>query len=269
MKAYPFAQPDLEAIAKVLAEAATHAELTGLFRAAHLTEPSESEGLSKWKRIYNPLAIAQNRTQTGNFVLRFIQLVISPKRFAGRSAEYEMLRESANRLVAFHGWILNEEAKFARVEPAGTIDEAKQRAGRLAAELERRKVHADVISFCRAEFLQENYFHAVFEATKSVAEKIRRKANVKGDGADIVDLAFGLGKSSPRLAINALSTKTEEDEQRGFSNLLKGMFGMFRNVTGHAPKIHWEITEQDALDLLTIVSLIHRRLDVAQTYSES
>lgn len=118
VKAYRFAQPDLEAIAKMLAEAATHAELTGLFRAAHLTEPSESEGLAKWKRIYNPLAIAQNRTQTGNFVLRFIQLVISPKRFADRSTEYEMLGESANRLLAFHGWILNEEAKFVRVEPA-------------------------------------------------------------------------------------------------------------------------------------------------------
>ena len=33
--------------------------------------------------------------------------------------------------------------------------------------------------------------------------------------------------------------------------LLKGMFGTFRNVTAHAPKIAWPIDEQDALDLLT------------------
>lgn len=44
-------------------------------------------------------------------------------------------------------------------------------------------------------------------------------------------------------------------------NLLKGMFGTFRNVT--APKIHWNITEQDAMDLLTLCSLLHRRLDAA------
>ncbi len=27
------------------------------------------------------------------------------------------------------------------------------------------------------------------------------------------------------------------------------------------PKIHWEITEQDALDMMSLASLIHRRLD--------
>jgi hypothetical protein len=54
-----------------------------------------------------------------------------------------------------------------------TIDEAKVRANRLRSELERRHVHSDVLAFCRAELLQENYFHAVLEATKSVSEKIR------------------------------------------------------------------------------------------------
>jgi uncharacterized protein (TIGR02391 family) len=44
---------------------------------------------------------------------------------------------------------------------------------------------------------------------------------------------------------------------------MKGMFGAFRNVTAHAPKICWNVTEQDALDLLTIASLVHRRLDSA------
>jgi len=46
-------------------------------------------------------------------------------------------------------------------------------------------------------------------------------------------------------------------------NLMKGMFGTFRNVTAHAPKIHWVMTEQDALDLMTIASFLHRRLDSA------
>lgn len=33
------------------------------------------------------------------------------------------------------------------------------------------------------------------------------------------------------------------------------------NTTAHAPKTHWNITELDALDTLTTMSLIHRRLD--------
>ena len=50
-------------------------------------------------------------------------------------------------------------------------------------------------------------------------------------------------------------------EQNGFMHLLKGIFGTFRNTTAHAPKITWNIDEQDALDILSTVSLIHRKLD--------
>ncbi len=44
-------------------------------------------------------------------------------------------------------------------------------------------------------------------------------------------------------------------------NLVKGLFGTFRNTTAHAPKIKWSIGEQDALDILSMVLLVHRRLD--------
>ena len=39
---------------------------------------------------------------------------------------------------------------------------------------------------------------------------------------------------------------------------------MFRNPTAHEPKVDWEITEQDALDILGIISYCHRRLDNAK-----
>lgn len=141
------------------------------------------------------------------------------------------------------------------------MSEAQQRAGRLRSKLIERNVHHDVLNFCRAELLQENYFHAVFEATKSVAQKIRDKTGLTGDGAELVDRAFGL--SDPLLAINSLRTEPEQSDQKGFANLLKGIFGTFRNVTAHAPRITWKIEEQDALDLLTMVSYLHRRLDAA------
>jgi uncharacterized protein (TIGR02391 family) len=79
-----------------------------------------------------------------------------------------------------------------------------------------------------------------------------------------VDQAFGAGKAgTPILAFNSLRSETELSEHSGLMNLMKGMFGAFRNVTGHAPKVSWPIGEQDALDLLTIASYIHRRLDTA------
>jgi uncharacterized protein (TIGR02391 family) len=51
-------------------------------------------------------------------------------------------------------------------------------------------VHPDVLEFCKPELLEENYFHAVFEATKSVAEKIRVKTGLGKDGTELVDTAF-------------------------------------------------------------------------------
>lgn len=101
--------------------------------------------------------------------------------------------------------------------------------------------------------------HAVLEASKSVADKIRQRSGLTGDGAVLIDGAFG--GSAPILRINSYVTKTEEDEQKGFVNLLKGLFGTFRNPVAHEPQISWEMSEEDALDLFALVSYAHRRID--------
>lgn len=124
-------------------------------------------------------------------------------------------------------------------------------------------MHPDVLAFCRAELVQRNYFHAVFEATKSVADKIRTRTGLKSDGGQLVDDAFGIKGGMPALAFNLLQSPTEESEHKGLAMLVKGMFGTFRNTTAHAPKISWPIGLEDALDLLTLASMLHRRLDAA------
>jgi uncharacterized protein (TIGR02391 family) len=44
---------------------------------------------------------------------------------------------------------------------------------------------------------------------------------------------------------------------------MRGVFSAFRNPEAHEPKVHWHVSEADALDLLSALSLIHRRLDSA------
>jgi uncharacterized protein (TIGR02391 family) len=141
------------------------------------------------------------------------------------------------------------------------LPEAEQRARSLRHNLAQRNIHPDVLKFCKAELLQDNYFHAVFEATKSVADKIRQMSGLTTGGAALVDEALTV--SHPVLALSKLATETEKMEQTGFAILLKGIFGTFRNVTAHAPKIRWSIDEQDAMDLLTMVSYAHHKLDIA------
>jgi uncharacterized protein (TIGR02391 family) len=83
------------------------------------------------------------------------------------------------------------------------------------------------------------------------------------DGHRLVDDAFGQSSGPPRLAFNSLRTDTERSEHLGLMNLMKGAFSAFRNPTAHEPKTRWVVNEEDALDLLSLVSLLHRRLDTA------
>ena len=248
----------LEEVVKQLAEQATGTELSRMFDDLGLRDDSGES--TKWRRIFSVLTDAQRREGNGTRVAVFVERILSPVRFKEARA-HEEARVVVNRLLVFHGLFVNEAGKLQLVAAAKTLNEAAERASRLRAELTRRKIHPDVLRFCRAELLADNYFHAVFEATKSVADKIRTKAGLTTDGNDLVDQAFGLRQGMPRLAFNSLVTETQQTEHKGLGNLLRGLFGTFRNVTAHAPRITWTIEEDEALELLTITSYLHRRLD--------
>lgn len=266
MPAIPtFDDTHLERICDVLADTSTGltgSEIGRILRDLSIDDPMP--GITKRRRLCEALRDRQKRDGCGNHIIAFIHRAMDPVRYTGNSGHFEFKRQELNVVLAFSGYSLGEDGKLRLKTAARTLTEAEERAGRLRAELQRRSVHADVLAFCRAELLQSNYFHAVFEATKSVADKIRSRTGLMGDGAELVDQAFGFGRAGmPFLAFNTLQSETERSEHTGLMNLLKGMFGAFRNVTAHAPKVSWPITEQDALDLLTIASFLHRRLDGA------
>lgn len=81
------------------------------------------------------------------------------------------------------------------------------------------------------------------------------------DGSTLIEQVFS---NNPILSINNYQTRREKDEHSSFCNLLKGLCGMLRNPEAHQPKIYWNIDEQDALEILSLVSYCHRRLDKAQ-----
>jgi uncharacterized protein (TIGR02391 family) len=254
----------LQAACDVLADTdtgLTGSEIGDLLRSCSIDDPHPT--ITKRRRLFKALSARQRQDRCANNVAAFIQAAMAPVRYAGNSNTFELRRNGLNVALAFGGLHLGEDGKLRSVAAVRTLSEAEERASRLRAELIRRQVHPDVLVFCQAELLQRNYFHAVFEATKSVAEKVRRRTGLTGDGAALVDSAFSIGKTGPILALNSLRSESEQSEQKGFANLLKGMFGMFRNTTGHAPRVAWPVNEKEALDILTLVSLLHRRIDSA------
>ncbi len=127
------------------------------------------------------------------------------------------------------------------------------------SELQKRHIHHDVIKCCKEEYLQENYFHAIFEAAKSLSEKVREKTGILDDGSSLFNTAFSV--SNPKLAINSLQTSSEKNIQNGLKEMLNGVTHMVRNVTAHELKIKWVVDEQEAIDILTTISFLHKQLD--------
>ena len=255
---------DLEQICRVFAEAVSHADITNYLKEARI---AENGGNPRWERMLLALAERQSHDQCSNAVIAFACQILRPSRYLDRRQEYEELRRKVNFTLAFYGLQVTEQGKAASVSTAKTVSEAETRASELRSELMRRSVHGEVLAFCKAELLDKNYFHAVLEASKSLADKIRHRTALTADGAALVDLAFST--KSPMLAVNSLRTDTERSEQTGFANFLKGIFGLFRNVTAHAPKVAWIVDKREAMDALTIISYAHRRLDEATLVPKS
>jgi uncharacterized protein (TIGR02391 family) len=108
----------------------------------------------------------------------------------------------------------------------------------------------------------------MLEASKNVFDKIRNLTGLADDGALLVDAALSLGKAgTPRLRINQLATPTDRDEQNGLANLIKGLSGMFRNPVAHDPRLNRQASEDELLELLTMLSMVHRRRHSASSAS--
>lgn len=249
----------IEMVCKALADAVTGTQIPNLI--TRLRPQHDVDGMTKWKRLFNAVVDAQNRQQDGRPLIWLVTQIMQPVRF-DTTESFSTTQAVLNERLLLSGLEVRQDGRVHRVSRATTLEDAKRRASDLRASLESRNVHSDVLRFCRAELLQENYFHAVLEASKSVADKLRDHTGLSGDGADLVDRTCSV-KSGPIVAFNTLQTEWEKSEQSGLSMLMKGLFSCFRNVTAHAPRLLWATSKAEALDMLSLASMLHRRIDAA------
>jgi uncharacterized protein (TIGR02391 family) len=257
-----FESTQLEAACRVLADTAnglTGTEVQYILAELGIQDPTPE--MTKWKRLFNALAEAQNKHHVGNHLILFINKAMSPARYTTKPELFAWRQDGLNVALAFAGYAVNSKGQVVHTTPESTVEGALTRAKRLNSVLQSRGTHQEIFKYCKSELLQDNYFHAVLEAVKGVAERLRQMSGLDNDGADLVNTVFSV--KNPILAINSLKTETELSEQKGVANLLVGVFGAIRNPTAHAPKVVWSMPEQDAIDVLGILSYVHRKLDGA------
>ncbi len=246
----------MEYLARLLGEEVTGSKLSLLLEQVYLKDTPELS--TKWKRIYNAFAEYQNEKQCSNQIMHFIKLIIEPANYLGDLEHYHQLLLDISKVLSFLGYEAHEDGKIYPCVKANSLSEAEDRANNLLSKLKQRGGHPSVFYYCRAELLDSNYFHAVFEANKGLFQRIRDLSGLTTDGNTLIEQVFSC---NPILVINNFQSHSEQDEHKGFGNLLKGLCGMFRNPEAHEAKISWNISEQDALDILCMISYCHRRLD--------
>ncbi|NTV47970.1 MAG: TIGR02391 family protein [Chlorobiales bacterium] len=251
-----FPEGQIESLARLLGECGSGTDISRVLRDRSLADDSGES--TKWRRLYWVFLSCQRQHGCANRIIDFTQSFLIPARFVGRGEEFETIRQQLNVILSFAGLVYETDGKFRECKVARTLDEAEARVKTIRAKFQGRLIHAEVLKYCRAELLQENYFHAVFEASKGLAQRIREMSGIQADGADLVDRVFSIER--PILAINTLQTQTEKSEHKGFAALLKGCFAAVRNPLAHEPKILWK-GEDDAADYLSLISLLHRKLD--------
>lgn len=222
-------------------------------------------GATKWERLEVALQTQQQKDRASNCLIRFITDAMEPSRHVSDPGRFSALRDSLTEALALVGLRITEQGKVGTAERAATLDEVARLAGRLRTELTRRGVHKEVLAYCNEELIRQSLFHAVFEAVKGLGARLRLMTGAGLDGSDLIDYCFGGRSGQPVVRINAYASETDQSEHRGFANLMRGIFGTFRNPPAHAARAaaEWTITEADALDLFSMLSFIHRRLDHA------
>ena len=219
---------------------------------------------SKRDRLRYALGFQYNRGGN-NGVLHLIKTLNELVVYFRDPEAFRQFCSGLNRILRFHGVEYRDDGEFHKVDPTRTLTEAQRRAEALDNKMVSRRVHYEVRKYCKAEYMGENYFHAVVEAYKGLAERIREKTGQTSDGLELMKHSFQRPSPAqggyPRLAFNTLATVTEKNEHDGLLDLLNGCTRFFRNPMSHTPKVKWHRDVNDAVDCLTLISLLHFVLD--------
>lgn len=218
-------------------------------------------GLNKRDWLYNCLANEINKKRSLNGVYNFLEKALNPVAFTDERSrnKYDYLLEGVNRALLLAGLEITKEGKLTEVVQAKTLDEVDRRVNSLQRQLYNRAIHNEVQKYCIKDYLQKDYYDAVFEAAKGLAERVREITGLTTDGGTLFQTAFS--KNDPYLFFNSMQTDSEKSEFIGLKELMEAIFHLARNPAAHTPKINWKVDEAKALDILTLISFAHKYLD--------
>jgi uncharacterized protein (TIGR02391 family) len=269
----PINEQQLKALCDVLGHTSSgfsKTELTQLLRECDIAIADDGSskngytytlGLNKAKWLFNCFAEEINKRQGFDRIYLFIEKALNPVSYTHDSHRdnYAYRFEETNKVLLFIGLEISKSGKISEAPKAESLDEVDRRVNSLKRHLYNRAIHQQVEKYCVKDYLRRDYFDAVFEAAKGLADRVRDISGLSLDGGKLFQTAFA--KNDPYIFFNAMKTESEISEFTGLKELLEAIFHLIRNPAAHTPKINWRIDETKALDVLTVISFAHKYLD--------
>lgn len=138
------------------------------------------------------------------------------------------------------------------------LEKAFERSGKAAAEftalLDERVIAASMHHYQDGDFRE-----AVLNGMMALAEAIRVRTGLQGDGVQLCSVAFK--PEEPLLVFSENQSIIGRDDQQGFHKIMLGAFQGIRNPKAHS--LAHDLTATSAAQYLVFISLLIRRVDEA------
>lgn len=144
-------------------------------------------GLNKREWLYNCLSSEINNSHSFMRVYAFLEKALNPVAFTvGKNRDkYNYFFDGVNKALLLTWREITKEGTLIEVVHAKTLDDVDQRVNSLRWQLYNRSIHGEVQKYCIKEYLKKDYYDAVFEAAKGLAERVRQITELTTDGGTL------------------------------------------------------------------------------------
>jgi uncharacterized protein (TIGR02391 family) len=262
MELEPFKLSALETLAKIIGERYSGSEISEFFRKAGFQEISHDGG-TKWRFVYATLEAIQKKPYGTHNVVKLIQQLCDPQEYFSTPDKHIEICRQVNNILSFYGLMVGDDGKIRKSgEKATSLSKTIPENAKIFDE---RRFHNKITQHARKLFIEGNYFHAIFECCKVYDKEVQSKSQMQGFGSKLMEAALA---TSGTLKINTQQTKTEISEQEGLMHLSVGLMRAIRNPQAHEPALDWPITREDALDMLSFLNFLFRKIERAIYYQQ-
>lgn len=256
----PFQIVALEKLSQVIGERFTGSEITNFLHKSGYSEYFH-DGSTKWRYVFGVLQELHSSADGPFHIVKLIQHLCNPQEYIGNLEEFETVLNKVNEIVRFYGLKVTEDGKV-RVTGEKATSLSKNSIEKQV--FQSRLFHAEIKKHGEELFIEKRYFHAVFECCKAFDKNVREKSGFNKYGSDLMSSALSMRGT---LKLNKQISETDRNEQEGIMHLCMGVMRAVRNPNSHEPALEWPINMEDALDILSLLNFLYRKIDNATYFS--